>query len=370
MGQESRPIEERLTLPHVPPEYDEIEVSLFGPGYGECVLVHIGSGRWVVVDSCLNSDSEPTALAYLRSIGSNPSEAVALIVATHWHDDHIRGIADLVEECLDATFCCASALGSEEFLAALGALEKRPATATGSGARELYRVFSLLVERSTTCAFAIPHRRVLNLHGCEIWSLSPSDKAFGAFLQQVGSLLPRELEAKRWIPSLTPNEAAVVLLISLEDTTILLGADLERRGWLEMLETYDHRQGKASVFKLPHHGSQDAHEDRVWKEMLSRDPIATLTPWRRGGRELPKETDIDRILSFAGEAYVTASRQDLTSKSVRGRSKAVERTIRESGARIRSVARPGGMIRLRKKADSSADWNVDVFGSACRLEHY
>ena len=303
-------------------------------------------------------------------MGWNPSEAVSLIVATHWHDDHIRGMAELVEVCIDATFCCASALRREEFLAALGALENRPATTTGSGVRELYRVFSLLAARSATCTYAISHRLVFHRQGCEVWSLSPSDKAFGAFLQQVGSLLPRELEAKRWIPSLTPNEAAVVLLISLEDTTILLGADLERRGWLEILETYDHRQGRASVFKLPHHGSQDAHEDRVWSEMLSRDPIAALTPWRRGGRELPRETDVDRILSFAGEAYVTASREDLTSRSVSGRSKAVEKTIRESGARIRSVARSGGMIRLRKKAKSSADWNVDVFGSACRLEHY
>jgi hypothetical protein len=370
MGQESRAIDKGLTLSPVAPESDEIEVSLFGPGYGECVLVHIGNGRWVIVDSCLTSDSEPTALAYLRSLGCNPSEAVSLIVATHWHDDHIRGMAELVEVCTNATFCCASALTREEFLAALGALENRPATPTGSGMRELYRVFSQLRERSTTCTYAFSHRRVFNQHGCEVWSLSPSDKAFDAFLQQIGSLLPRELEAKRWIPSLTPNEAAVVLLIALDDAAILLGADLERPGWLEILETYDPRHRRASIFKLPHHGSQDAHEYRVWSEMLSRDPIAALTPWRRGGRELPKETDVDRVLSFTHEAYVTASRDHLVSKSVRRRSKAVEKTIRESGARIRSVAHSGGMIRLRKKSNPSADWNVDVFGPACRLEDY
>ena len=279
-------------------------------------------------------------------------------------------MAELVKVCVNATFCCASALRKEEFLEALGALEQRPATPTGSGVRELYRVFSVIAERAATPIFAITNRRVFYRHGCEVWSLSPSDRAFEAFLRQVGSLLPRELEAKRRVPSLTPNEAAVVLRIAFNDTVILLGADLERRGWLEILETDDPKAHRASVFKLPHHGSQNAHEDRVWSEMLDKDPIAALTPWRRGGGELPLETDVGRILSFTGEAYVTAPRKDLVSKSVRGRGKAVERTIRESGARIRSVARSDGMVRLRKKANAAAEWKVDVFGTACRLERY
>ena len=64
-------------------------------------------------------------------------------------------MAEMVEACGDATFCCASALGVNEFLAALGALENRPATPAGSGVRELYKVFSQLENRSATCKFAI-----------------------------------------------------------------------------------------------------------------------------------------------------------------------------------------------------------------------
>jgi hypothetical protein len=32
------------------PADDQIEVSLFGPGYGECCLIHIGNGKWIVVE--------------------------------------------------------------------------------------------------------------------------------------------------------------------------------------------------------------------------------------------------------------------------------------------------------------------------------
>jgi len=54
------------------PDDDCLEVSLFGPGYGECVVVHLGFGDWVVVDSCIEPDSrDPIALAYFSAIGTD-----------------------------------------------------------------------------------------------------------------------------------------------------------------------------------------------------------------------------------------------------------------------------------------------------------
>jgi len=41
-----------------PPQPDELEISLFGPGYGESTLVHLGSGNWMIVDSCLDESGE------------------------------------------------------------------------------------------------------------------------------------------------------------------------------------------------------------------------------------------------------------------------------------------------------------------------
>ena len=50
------------------------------------------------------------ALEYLQRIGHNPASSVRLIVATHWHDDHIRGLAEVVRTCAAADFYCSSAL--------------------------------------------------------------------------------------------------------------------------------------------------------------------------------------------------------------------------------------------------------------------
>ena len=356
-----------LTTRRVPPKHNVMEVTLVGPGYGECILLHIGNGSWVIVDSCIDEDSRPAALAYLHDMGLDPPEVVHLIVTTHWHDDHIRGMGELVETCDDATFCCASALRKQEFLAMMDAIASRPMSQVGSGMQELYKVRSLLEERSAKPVFAIANRRIFSRDSCEIWSLSPFDKEVDSFLQAIDHLRPQERETKRRTPTLTPNKIAVVLLIKVGDTAILLGSDLEGRGWLDILAAHERPDCKASVFKVPHHGSQNAHEDRVWSEMLHSEPIAALAPWKKGGRSLPTESDVKRILSFTRKAYATAPFGLPSRKPIRRRDRAVERTIREASKRISHVAPSPGMIRLRRKFGSQPDWDIETFAPAYQL---
>ncbi len=367
MGQKDRSVMVGLTSIGVPPDHKVMEVTFLGPGYGECILIHIGNGNWIIVDSCLDAESQPAALAYFDTLGLNPTEAVSLIVATHWHDDHIRGMGSLVEICENATFCCASVLCKNEFLTAVSAMARRPMSTAGSGMQELYKVISLQEERSSNPVFAMANRRIFCQDGCEIWSLSPFDKDYNTFLQKIDRLLPQEHETKRRIPTLMPNWVAVVLLIQIDNTAILLGSDLERKGWLEILATKERPNCKASVFKVPHHGSQNAHEDRVWNEMLQSEPVATLTPWRKGGRKLPTENDVKRILSFTRKAYSTAQLDVPIGKPVRTRKKAVERTIRETGINLNLVARPSGRIRLRRQFGLQSDWDIETFPPACQL---
>ncbi|MBN1875905.1 MAG: hypothetical protein JXA33_16905 [Anaerolineae bacterium] len=56
----------------IPPAPDELEISVFGPGYGESILVHVGAGNWILVDSCLDPVSkQPAALTYLDTLNVN-----------------------------------------------------------------------------------------------------------------------------------------------------------------------------------------------------------------------------------------------------------------------------------------------------------
>ena len=96
---------------NIAPERSEIEVSLFGPGYGESIVLHLGENLWLIVDSCLDPlTGDPAPLTYLHHLHIDLATAVRWVVATHWHDDHIRGLGRIMHVCKAAEFVCSAAL--------------------------------------------------------------------------------------------------------------------------------------------------------------------------------------------------------------------------------------------------------------------
>lgn len=347
------------------PSEDEVEVTLLGPGYGESIVVHIGQGMWIIVDSCINDAREPQALEYLLAIGVNPHDAVSLIVATHWHDDHIRGMAKLVDVCRNAEFGCAAALRQDEFLAAIHALDGRGSFAGSSGVREIHTVFADLAERGNRPVFAFANRRLYRNGECEIWSLSPHDDQFVRFLNSIGTLIPREGQTKTRIPDVSPNHVAVVVWIQVDDVVILLGADLETRGWATIVESRGRPRQRGTAFKVPHHGGASGYEPTVWREMLEANPVAVLTPWRRGGHALPTQEDMRCILAETEHAYLT-SRPDRAARPQR-RDRAIERSMREANIKLRRITPRWGGVRLRRRINTAMEWSVTRFGEARHL---
>ena len=331
------------------------------------MVLHIGSGMWVVVDSCINHCGAPQALEYLEGIGIDPAESVGLVVATHWHDDHIRGMSRVVEVCRKARFCCASALCRKEFLAAVHALEGRHFTGGGSGVREIHGVFSRLESRNAPPVFALEGRRLYARDEREIWSLSPRDVEYLGFLKSIGNLFPRAGQTKVRMPDVSPNDVAIVLWMRVENIAVLLGSDLEKCGWVAILKDEARPTDKASVFKVAHHGSASAHVQGVWQDMLGHNPFAVLTPWRRGGRALPTKQDAQRILEQTQNAFITAS-TDERPRTHKRRDPAVTRTLRGSNVRLREYLPKSGAIRLRHPMSPGMQWTVEMFGPACHLD--
>ena len=353
---------------NTPPDHKEIEVTLLGPGYGESIVLHIGGGAWVIVDSCIDDEGIPRSLRYLATIGVDPSEAVVLVVATHWHDDHIRGLAMIVKACTKASFCCAAALRSQEFLTVIGAWGQRPLAKAGSGVRELYRVFSHLHAKGTKPIFALANRRLYDGKECQIWSLSPSDEFFGRFLTSIARLSSAQGRTNTRVPDPKSNDVAVALWIRVGDAIMLLGSDLEKRGWTEVLHSSARPAAKASLFKIPHHGSRSADHPEVWERMLIPYPIATLTPWCLGGRALPNEDDAKRILKHTPHAYITATSH--STRQSKRRVRAVSKMVGESNIKLRRHSVFSGAVQLRRAIDSEESWKVTMFGPVCHLKDF
>src|SRR5262245_15049938 len=128
------------------PAQDDFELSLFGPGIGECVVIHVGNGEWIVIDSCKEgSGTPPIALDYLNRLGVDVASAIKIVAITHWHDDHIKGAAELVRAASQATVVCPAALRAPEL-----AKVTRYAKFSGlesSGIHELAEILDILLER-------------------------------------------------------------------------------------------------------------------------------------------------------------------------------------------------------------------------------
>jgi hypothetical protein len=359
------------------PSADQLELTLIGPGFGESALIHIGNNRWIVVDSCIDSQSgRPAALAYLEGIGVEPRSSVELIITSHWHDDHIGGMSQLVSECPQAKFCCAAALSKEEFQSVSSIFNKTYLIHSSSGVSEIYNVFRLLRDQGKMPIYAIADRPIFTTKiessdhevACQVVALSPSDAEFERFLAAISAFVPSEKETKYRLPVLNPNDLSVAVWVKIGMLDILLGADLEEhhvkgRGWMAVIESTSRPQGRAVVFKVAHHGSVTGHHDAIWTDLLATSPYAVLTPWNRGSK-LPTGSDCERIKGLTNKAYVTSCQM----KRLKPLPKAVTKTLDEGGIKVTAAEYTTGFVGLRTLRDSApSDWTVALSPNARQL---
>jgi len=355
----------------------EIEVTIFGPGYGESILLHMGSNKWVIVDSCINPTSnEPAPLTYLKQINVDPATAVKQVIISHWHDDHYRGIAKIVEVCSTAEFFCSAALKSEELSTTVFAYGNYKILES-SGIDELKRIYEILRERANLNGgrryipptFVAANQTLYRNSECSILSLSPSSASILAAQIEFAKMLSEDTKFKKRLIPMSTNLTAVVLWVAFGDFSILLGSDLEETGdanigWSVIVNSPLRPDGKASCFKIPHHGSENAHHSDVWENMVEKESLTVLTPYENAGTKLPRKADVERICSLTSKAFSTAM---LEKKRTIKRHKSVERTIREMGLNIRQLPSSFGYVRLRGKP--SCDWTIDLSGDAVPLNN-
>jgi hypothetical protein len=367
------------------PAPDQIEVCVFGPNYGECVVVHLGNGNWVIIDSCLH-EGQPIAIAYLQALGLDPARSIRAVIATHWHDDHYRGLSQILASAPAAHIWISSVLTDEEFLRFALRMSKNRTSVAGHKLDELLRVIDDIRRRRSvgqlTFGYASARTAIFRLDGsisghgypCEVMALSPSHGDLSEFLERIVANMPRARQTKRAVPSPSPNHASVAAVVSVGPLGIVLGADVENSGrptagWEAILGAHKLQPfgPRASLHKASHHGSENAHNEGIWHDLLTANPLTVLTPWRKGARRLPNDDGARNILRLSQNAFTTAL--DARSRSRRdGRPLGVQRFLREHrGIRLRSLAVPFGAVRFRTRDISTATWDRELFGDACHL---
>jgi beta-lactamase superfamily II metal-dependent hydrolase len=348
-----------------PPARDEFEVTLLGPGYGEAVIIHLGENRWILVDSCLDPENgEPASSRYLRGIGVDLGNVCA-IVASHWHDDHVAGLSNLVQNCPKATFYLSGVFSDKEAKAFLAAYSGTIAIGQTAGTKELFKVVSSHGNPVFAYQRTILHEENIRGRIARVLAFSPTQTAQVQTLARWASYIPATNIPVNHAPSLSPNLEAVVMHVDFGNDAVLLGSDLENHGtfgWAEIIaDAICSRQRKASIYKVAHHGSATAELPKIWTQLLLATPIAAITPFNNGVVHLPNPSDKKRIRGTTPNAYLSsdATKRPKIPSALMKRMTDISKNLSPRNAGF-------GAIRVRKR-DTAAHWNVSLFGAAVAL---
>lgn len=350
-----------------PPAADEIEFSLFGPGFGECAVCHLGDGEWLVVDSCRAPETRnPVALDYMRGMGLDINRALVCVVATHWHDDHIAGLSEILRAAPDAAFAITSAFQNDDFLTALAPWLADASKLDGKGLGEFGEIRKL----KKACRFALEgrtlHERAASPHSCRIVALAPSDMALATSVAGLAELSVGTFSTR--LPNLKGNPSSMVLAVETGGRRLLLGGDLQLRadrrlGWLAVVDHHLRGQRpKYHAYKIPHHGSENADHPEIWQHLMEENPHAVLAPFVGGRTKLPTPEDLARIKGRTTRASITALP---TAGKFKHPDRSVERTMQNASRHLEVIPHRFGHVRMRGKlSESDEQWAVEHFGDA------
>jgi beta-lactamase superfamily II metal-dependent hydrolase len=282
-------------LPELPP--DQLSVVVFGPGFGESIVVYAPPGEWLIVDSLVDpADSSPvdpanSANPAIRLLHEHRAEPAALLL-THPHEDHAAGFDVLVERWA----------GSK-----IGYLSEH---ISPSGDRLIDQDF----ERSLRTGLA-EHAASAVL---DAWDRSPDRKwdllpgstiDLGQATVTVLGPSKRALKRATARKKVDANTLSVPLAIDWCGTRVVLGADLPATEWQQIVNDLQRANpGDHHALKIPHHGSKAAQHELLADPLDGRERCWVLSPWKLAGGTLPrfeKDEGVDLMLRRSPEIHLT-----------------------------------------------------------------
>lgn len=367
-------------LPTDKPELGIVEVTVIGTGggYGESVVIHLGTGKWVLIDSCIDPyTKQPLAVSYFNSIGVDISNDLELIICTHWHDDHIQGISEILKVAVSSKLVLARTTDIKKFLQFVGLdHEKVLHEASNTSTKEYKACLEILKSRNSKPIFCQENTKIyndiLNDISLEIYSLSPSNLAQEKFDIEISRLIKDYGNRHKRARANSPNLKSVVTFFKIGKIRFLLGADMEVSneaydGWNNILNNNLVIDSKASLFKVPHHGSETGYHERIWLELLDSNPLSAITPWNKN-KTLPQQNMIDTFRRHTDLIFITSN--DYNLKGAKKRTKAVSKMLRDMKYEVKEIRYMLGLIRNRVDLGSNNHshlWTTDLFQSARKL---
>jgi hypothetical protein len=258
---------------------DLLYVFVFGPSYGESILLRIPPDTWVVIDGCSSKKIESYPARALSIYKAEPHA----VVLTHPHMDHSRGLAPILDRwAVSDVGCCEALIGSEGW-------ELHPnlqRAADGGKTEEVLAMIDDLWTRRPSSRWPLQ------------WG---EDRVIGAAtLRVLHPVMPNASTAAQ------PNEVSSPIWVEWGEVRLLLGSDLEADGWQEVQArggSYATHHG----LKVPHHGSLGAVHASFAAKPSDTERLWIVTPYNVG-KKLPRFEDgqgFEKLLASEEKIHLT-----------------------------------------------------------------
>ena len=283
-------------LPELPP--DQLSVVVFGPGFGESIVMHAPPGEWLIVDSLVDPvasspvDPANSANPAIKLLHEHQAEPSALLFK-HPHEDHAAGFDALVERWASAKIGYLS-----EHISLVGDRLTHPdferSLRTGLAEHAASAVLDAW-DRSPDRKWDLLPGSTINLGQAAVTVLGPSKRA---------------LKRARAGKSIDANTLSVPLAIDWCGTRVVLGADLPAAEWRQIVKDLPRASpGDHHALKVPHHGSKAAQHGLLADPSDGRERCWLLSPWKLAGGTLPRfeqDEGIDLMLRRIPEIHLTS----------------------------------------------------------------
>lgn len=298
-------------------ESHSLEVHILGAGKGESIVIKLPNGLWGVVDCYASSTSDPKSnptIAFLKSRGIKQLEFLCL---THPHDDHFFGMTMLIDEFRPREFWRAGCL-SPEHVKLLARYYRIAGISGGVNAftkssKELVGVYAKIREKAKAGEIKVKRAQsLMTLYpepaamtgDFQIDCIAPSGTQVERYEGAVWSCIGQNNETVEALMRSQHNNISLVLRLVYGKTRVLLGGDLEKQGWEEVVREYGADNLAAHAIKVSHHGSPNGYCDELWHHFASKGkPVAVIAPSR--SHKLPKAKALQDIRNYAEQVYAT-----------------------------------------------------------------
>lgn len=280
---------------------DVIEISVFGSGYGECIVIGVNPSHWIIVDSFLDENKHPIAMSYLEKKGVT-QDSVKLIIASHWHEDHVKGFAQLAQHYSSAKICISGALLEKDYLAYHYAACDEKISGLNRTSIELVNLLELIKQEPRKSLRLLPcwqNTEITNDNNVYIKALSPLSSVQIDINAAIGQAIQ---ERAPLTEPFSCNNTCVALYCKFGEIEFIFGSDLENEhGWSTIAEHEDFaylKKGKNVFFKVPHHGSENSIHDGILSHCFNKSSYFAVTPYNKGRNPLPTNEMIEKLKNY------------------------------------------------------------------------